>query len=136
MMRNVNTPLCRVVSTEDKEMLKEALEAHLARLSSSGTITTLGSSCHGFSTEVISDILDNCHKLFTVNDIVSCIPIFSVTHGKQILGIINEVFDDLDEKILLDTERSEFKIFSFNDLLLSEFSDSSLLTEVPEYDFI
>ena len=88
-------------------MLREALEAHFACLSSSGTITTLGSSCHGFSTEVISDVLDNCHKLFTANDIVSCIPIFSVTHGKQILSIINEVFDDL-EKILLDTERSEF----------------------------
>ena len=131
-----DTSLRRVVSTEDKEMLREALEAHLARLSSSGTITTLGSSCHGFSTEVISDVLHNCHKLFTVNDIVSCIPIFFVTHGKQILNIINEVFDDLDEKILLDTERSEFKIFSFNDLLLSEFNDSSLLTEVPEYDFI
>ena len=63
-----NPPLHRVVSTEDKEMLRDALEAHLARLSLSGTITTLGSSCHGFSTEVISDVLDNCHKLFTDNE--------------------------------------------------------------------
>ena len=55
--------------------------------------------------------------------------------GKQILSII-EVFDELDEKILLDTESSEFQIFSFNDLLPNEYSDSSLLTEVPEYDFI
>lgn len=77
--------------------------------------------------------------LFTVKDIVSCIPVFSVTHGKQILSIVNEVFDDIDERILLDTESteiSEFQIFSFNDLLLSEFSDTSLLTEIPEYDFI
>lgn len=134
-----NPPLRRVVSTEDKEMLREALEAHLAYLSSSSTITTLGSSCHDFSTEVISDVLDNCHMLFTVKDIVSCIPVFSVTHGKQILSIVNEVFDDIDERILLDTESteiSEFQIFSFNDLLLSEFSDTSLLTEIPEYDFI
>ena len=63
---------CRCVTAEDKVLLREALESHQAYLSKPGTIMALGSlSCHGFSKEAICDVFDNCHRLFTVNDVIS-----------------------------------------------------------------
>ena len=80
--------LRRCVTEEDKELLRDALESHQAHLSTSGTIIALGSlPCHGFPKEAICDVLDNCHKLFTVSDVISCVPVFSVTHAKEILRL-------------------------------------------------
>ncbi len=63
-----------------------------------------------------------------------------MTHAKEILSIVTEVFEDIDETTLLDTDSSdckgELQKFSLHDLLLSEFSDTVLPTESPEYDFL
>ena len=131
----------RSVTEEDKVLLKDALEAHQNRLAATGTITALGSlSSYGFSKEAISDVLDNCNKLFSVNDIVDCVPVFSRTQAKEILSIVNEVFDDIDETSFLctdiDTYSDKIQTFSLNDLLASEFDDTELYTEPPQYDFI
>ena len=80
--------LCRCVTEEDKALLTDAFEAHQTYLSASGTTTALGLSYYSFSTEAICDILDNCHKLFTVDNVISCIPVFSVTMQKKYLALL------------------------------------------------
>ena len=67
-------------------------------------------------------------KLFTVENVISCIHVFSVTPAKEILSIVNEVFDDIDGTMLLDTDSNNCKDekFTLNDLLLNEFSDTAL----------
>ena len=57
-------------------------------------------SSHGFSKELISDVVARCHKLFSVEDIIVNVPVFSRRHAVAILGILNEIFDDIS-KIML-----------------------------------
>lgn len=133
--------LCRSVTEENKVLLKDALEVHQNRLSATGNITALGSlSCHGFSEEAISDVLNNCHKLFSVNDIMSCVPVFARTQAQEILSIVNEVFCDIDETAFVDIGTASYtdkvQTFSLNDLLASEFDDTEMNTEPYEYDII
>jgi hypothetical protein len=52
---------------------------------------------HGFPSQLISDIVDNSHRIFTLNDIVSHFPIFSLVHAYKILEVINELFMDIPE---------------------------------------
>ena len=58
-------------------------------------------SSHGFSKELISDVVARCHKLFSVEDIIVNVPVFSSRHAVVILGILNEIFDDITENNLL-----------------------------------
>jgi hypothetical protein len=50
---------------------------------------------HGFSTQLIEDIVNKCANLFTVSDILETCAIYSVGHALQILEIMQEVFLDI-----------------------------------------
>ena len=52
-------------------------------------------SCHGFSDQLVHDVVLNCHQLFTVNDVLGKCPVFSVAHALKILEIIQELFLDI-----------------------------------------
>lgn len=49
-------------------------------------------SCHGFSQQLVQDVVANCHHLFTVNDILELCPIFSIVHALKVLELIQELF--------------------------------------------
>lgn len=49
-------------------------------------------SCHGFSQQLVQDVVANCHHLFTVNDILELCPIFSIVHALKVLEVIQEQF--------------------------------------------
>ena len=53
--------------------------------------------CHGFSGEMIKDVIDNCDKLFTLEDVIAYIPVFSTKHAVLILEIVNDVSDDCED---------------------------------------
>ena len=58
--------LCRSASEENKTTLKEALKERQIDLSNYNAIVALGStSYHGFSEQVISDVVENCQDIFT-----------------------------------------------------------------------
>ena len=105
----------RSVTEEDKILLTEALEAHQNNLCTTSHITVLGSlACHGFSNEATVDVLDNYNKLFTVKDVVSCIPAFSIKQEKEILSIINEVFNYIDETTFVDDSNDSNAVTPMN----------------------
>lgn len=58
-------------------------------------------SSHRFSKDLISDVVARCHKLFSVEDIIVNVPVFSSRHAVVILGILNEIFDDITENNFL-----------------------------------
>ena len=63
--------LYRSVSEDHKTILKEALKEKQIELSNHNVIVALGStSCHGFSEQVISDVVENCHKIFSLEDVL------------------------------------------------------------------
>ena len=97
MLVECNQPLCRPVSDEDTEDLRAALtELSLRNRNhlSSAAIAAVSMNC--FSPELIDDIVSNCHKLFSIHDIVeSSLPVYSIGHSLKILEIIQEIFENI-----------------------------------------
>ena len=73
-------------------VLRDAL-SEVQRNASQGTGSSAFGPTHGFSQELISDVVE---KLFTINDIKTNVPVFSKNHALSMLEIVNEVFSDTD----------------------------------------
>ena len=87
----------RFVSDEDKKILEQSLH-ELVNGVSGGTTSPFGAtSLHGFSQELVCDVVTNCHNIFTEKDLLDLAPTFSKRHVRQILGLLSEIFDDIDE---------------------------------------
>ena len=48
----------------------------------------------GFTVQQISQVLDNCDKLFSIDDILTHVEIWDIKHAHNILGMIAETFGD------------------------------------------
>jgi len=115
----------RTVSDEDKAVLKDAL-SEVQRNVSHGTGRGAFGPTHGFSEELISDVVEKCYKLFTVEDIKTNVPVFSKNHALSILEIINEVFNDIDEHTLTDVQNNfddDYMVAGLDDLFGSLYDD-------------
>lgn len=82
----------RSVTDEERAILKAAL----SELQGSLACSAFG-YWYGFSKELVSDVVATCHNLFTLNDIISSVIVYSKNHGVKILEILNEIFNDIDE---------------------------------------
>ena len=76
---------CRQVSCQDRKALKEALIEVLDEMSSKGPALD-DSSCHGFSRRWIEDVVRDCEKIFTLADLLTGYPVFSMTNAFKILS--------------------------------------------------
>jgi hypothetical protein len=80
----------RTVSDTDKKELTESLEELQTSLTSNRGISAFGRTVsHGFLSELITDVANNCHKIFTVKDILTLIPVFSKDHAVRILEVLS-----------------------------------------------
>ena len=61
-------------------------------------------SIHGFSQELVCDVVANCHNIFTQEDLFNFAPTFSKNHAHHIIGLLSEIFDDIDETSLCSDE--------------------------------
>lgn len=68
----------RTVNDEDKKDIKDALR-EIKETIPSGCNVFGATSAHGFTDEPIDSIVNNCHKLFTVNDVMKYLPVFCPT---------------------------------------------------------
>jgi len=86
--------LSRAVLESDKKDLREALTEIQQDMSQS---LLLGDaiSMHGFSSQLIDDVVKNCSTLFTVDDVFNTCPVFSLSHATKILGLIQDIFQDI-----------------------------------------
>ena len=92
MACNSSPVLTRVVSDSDKQDLKEALK----ELVDGGSHNAFGAvSCQGFSTELVNDVINNSHRLFTIKDVFQCLHVYSIVHSFKILELIQEIFEDI-----------------------------------------
>ena len=67
---------------------------------------------HGFSVELIQDLVERCSEIFTVDDILCSFPVFAVVHAMRILEVFQEIFDDIPnhddlQLPILDTDITE-----------------------------
>lgn len=77
---------------KDKDYLKAALYEIKLNMTSS---TLVGDATHGFSTQLIEDVVSNCSVLFTVGDVQHTCPVFSLSHAIMILEIIQDILNDI-----------------------------------------
>lgn len=64
----------RGVSLDDKQLLHVAL-LELKGSITSNTIMAFG-DCHGFSNQLVGEIIENCDKPFTLDDVLNFVPVF------------------------------------------------------------
>ena len=83
----------REVATQDKELLKEALTE--LKNDMVDPITVFG-KCHGFSEELLEDVVENCDKIFSLEDIMKFVPVYSSEHALRIYEIISDIFEDCE----------------------------------------
>ena len=102
---------------EDKQVLRDALK-ELQGQENSQTIAAFGDSL-GFSDQLIDDVTENCDKLYTLEDVMKFVPVFSARRAIMILEIVKEIFYDCDE------------LFYKEDLHLEKYSVGG-----PDMDFV
>ena len=105
--------LTRSITDHDKENLKLALIELMSQLNSKQPALFDIASTHGFSSQLICDIIDSGYKIFTVNDILSCFPVFSISHAYQILEIVQELFMDIPESSFeVSADHTDLELYS------------------------
>ena len=89
--------MARTVTDEDKCELNEALlELRESQRAASGMLFDKDVS-HGFSVELCQDIVERCSEIFSIGDLMSSFPVFSVSHAIKILEVFQEIFGDIAE---------------------------------------
>ena len=86
-------------------------------------------SSMGFTSELIIDVVDNAHKIFSLPDILKYAPVFNMDHAIQILEILAESFNDFDDSALLHQtdklEQLQLNCSTLDELLKCEFDEDA-----------
>ena len=79
---------------EDERVLEEALKEYQEFLNS-GTMTLLGTT-HAFTDQLIKEIIRNAPTIYTLEDVLQTLPVFSTGQARFILGIFQDIFGDIE----------------------------------------
>ena len=85
----------RTINEEDRVVLQETLTELQGNLNGQSLSVFGSSSAHGFSAELIDAIVAEAASIFSISDIQTRFPVFSVSHAKLILEIFQEIFEDI-----------------------------------------
>lgn len=87
----------RQVSDTEKATIRQKLLNYRSNLSESSLSGILDSEViHGFTLDVIDDVVNKSAYLTTVHDILGCTLVSSFEVSQKVLSVISEVFDDFD----------------------------------------
>lgn len=124
----------REVSDEVKELLLNSLKEIKQELDMRNEPIVPFGCTHGFSNELIEDVIENAGKLFSLEDIVKYVPVFSLHHAAKILEVLCEIFDDCVELSDLALQTTSLPTGGHIDLLLE--SEYEEMLESPDLDFL
>lgn len=83
--------LTRPFSNQDKlDVTDSLMEVKDSPIKSNSVFDDI--SFHGFSEQLVQDVVANCHHPFIVNDILELCPTFSIVHALKVLELIQEPF--------------------------------------------
>ena len=126
----------RNVTAKDQRDLRSALEEVFEEMKLQ-SLAIDESASHGFSTQLIDDVVKNCNGIFTIEDVLTNYPVFSVGNAIRILEVIQELFLDipsLEDTLALFTLESHFSPdtwFNFEDITFSDSDDDYQVSEKP-----
>lgn len=88
--------MTRSVCEKDKSDLYDALlELRECQCANFGVLFEKD-ALHGFSVELCQDIVERCPQIFTIEDLMTSFPVFSMSHAVKILEVFQEIFQDID----------------------------------------
>lgn len=142
---NFGTPICdktdkceksRNVSREQKDLLKELLVDY-QKAKTTGVLSYLNPECtSGFTNSLINAVVKHAKFIFTMDYILTNLPVFKTEHALDILHMFQDVFEDISAAELHSDVRdklSNMNMPHLHDLEYGgnyEFSDSSDDSEV------
>ena len=103
----------RTVNAEDCSVLHEALTELQSNLNGPTLSVFRSSSVHGFSTELINELVAEASFIFSVSDILKRFPVFNIVDAKLVLEIFKETFEDIArfEEIMQTLPEDLFNFF-------------------------
>lgn len=116
----------RNVTAKDRLDLQSALEEVFQEIKFQ-SLAIDESVSHGFSPQLISEVVNNCETIFTIEDVLTNFPVFSVRNAIRILEVIQELFLDipsLEDTLTLFDLGSTFDHVTWLNLEDMIFSDS------------
>ncbi len=89
-----NTQICPI-SEDNKSGLKVLLNEYRYQLNedSKAMFTTAPELTHGFTTDVVSTIIDNCHSLKSADDVLAKCGVWSYEQAKSVYDILTSLLD-------------------------------------------
>ena len=97
---------------------------------------------HGFSKELIADVVVNASYIADMKDIETLVPVFSKSHARIILEVLNEIFDDIDDTTLQPEQEmpeqpdADDQTFNLDYLISCSDYDTGLEDELVDLDFL
>ncbi|KAL9988747.1 hypothetical protein ACROYT_G003230 [Oculina patagonica] len=107
----------RPVSEEDKETLREALYEIKSTLDMKSPFIFDSKSGHGFTNSLVNDLVASAARIFSLSDILKKFPVFNIGHGKLILEIFYEIFEDIEdfEEMMATVEPDDLLDIAFHE---------------------
>ena len=89
--------LSRTVEEDERQLLRELLKEIQPKTSPASSVF----GCAELSTELDQEVIDaiaiNCQYIFSIDYVMDNFPIFNRQVAKEILTIVDEIFNDIDE---------------------------------------
>lgn len=95
--------MIRTVTQQEKVCLREKLVKYQHALVKQVNVSEMVTCPHHlleFNSYHINQVIDNCHKLFTIGDIMSYVEIWRHEYAIAILRQISDVFKDVNAELL------------------------------------
>ena len=127
----------RLVTNEDKELLQRELFAYMKDLlmrNTSGAVSA-ANLMHEFTSFHIQQVLENCDKIATLQDVEEFVEIWRKEHGRSILVAVNKVFGDIDNNELQIPESMEEESNDLVEAWENLRDDSELCQSLLDSDF-
>lgn len=88
----------RIVTTDQRQQLESRLKDYQESFKNSSSTVT-ADSCSNiwleFNQYHTEQVMNNCHRLFAVDDITSYVEIWRANHANNILLLLSKVFQDM-----------------------------------------
>ncbi len=136
----------RIVTDDQKSLLRSHLTDYLNELKDTAIKPVLyPNTLFEFGKPQISQVMNNCCKLFSIEDIRNAVEIWRTKHAKKILALLNEIFQDITDFELeesddefeysVDSEWKDVRDDSDINLFLQDTMSTSALSQaISEFD--
>ena len=127
----------RIVTKKDKLLLKKRLvklQQDILNEVQVETMVTFPNILLEFNMFHISQVLDSCHSLFTIDDVLESVEIWRHKYAVDILKIVKDIFRDSNIELPDDLEQSNLYETNFSEWNMIRY-DSTLVEMLDSHDF-